>query len=645
MRFAQFTKAMPQEQSAEMPVGQVLRRSVALVLRSAPREIINLLLLNLVLGAGPSIALYFGKVVIDEVTRLLAANVTGNPLPILLNNQLLLTAIVVTIVFNIAVDSLQPVQTNIVTALRDRVKGYAQGQMIEKVANFNDIALFENPERLNLITLTKEKSLFKLQEITFKLLELLIGMLRFLPAVLLSASIAWWVPIVLVVGFTPSFYVDMKHHKKSWRVEETQAVLSRQMEIYAKVLTEDTYAKELRLFSLQSILLQRWRDLFEQIFGAMQRVRRTGATQTLIWSLASGIGAAVPYVFIILGVLGRRYTFGDLALFTGLILELRRSVSFIVDAFTGLYDASLGTRPFFALLDLQPETISGTAPVPACDQLLRQETSSPSPRFSLGEIESGEIQSGGIRVKNLSFAYPGSEKPTLQDINLTIGRGEMIVLVGENGAGKTTLAKLLCRLYDPTAGAILWNDRDYRDLDLNELRSKIAVVMQDYARFPATLRENVGWGNLSRLESDRAIQTVLEEAGVAHLTQNLAHGLDTPLGKQLEKGVDLSGGQWQRVSIARSLLRSQAELLVFDEPTAALDPKNEHEIYQIFRTIAQGRMSIVVSHRLALAKLADRIIVLEHGKILETGTHAELMANGDRYYEMFTRQASSYLEN
>ncbi|MEP0921840.1 ABC transporter ATP-binding protein [Leptolyngbya sp. FACHB-711] len=630
---------MPQEQSAEMPVGQVLRRSVALVLRSAPREIINLLLLNLVLGAGPSIALYFGKVVIDEVTGLLAANVTGNSLPILLNNQLLLTAIVVTIVFNIAVDSLQPIQTNIITALRDRVKGYAQGQMIEKVANFNDIALFENPERLNLITLTKEKSLSKLQEITFKLLELLIGMLRFLPSVLLSASIAWWVPIVLVIGFAPSFYVDMKHHNKSWRVEETQAALSRQMEIYAKVLTEDTYAKELRLFSLQSILLQRWRDLFEQIFGAMQRVRRAGATQTLIWSLVSGIGAAVPYVFIILGVLERRYTFGDLALFTGLILELRRSVSFIVFAFIGLYDASLGTRPFFALLDLQPETISGTAPVPSCDRLLCQETSSPSPRFS-----SGEIKGSGIQVKNLSFAYPGSEKPTLQDINLTIGRGEMIALVGENGAGKTTLAKLLCRLYDPTAGAILWNDRDYRDLDLNELRSKIAVVMQDYARFPATLRENVGWGNLSRLESDRAIQTVLEEAGVAQLTHKLAHGLDTPLGKQLEKGVDLSGGQWQRVSIARSLLRSQAELLVFDEPTAALDPKNEHEIYQIFRTIAQGRMSIVVSHRLALAKLADRIIVLEHGKILETGTHAELMANGDRYYEMFTRQASSYLE-
>jgi len=626
MRFAQSAKATPNIQPVEMTVRQVLYRSVALVLRSAPREILNLLLLNLVLGAGPSIALYAGKVVIDEVTRLLTANVTGNPLTILLSNQLLLTAIVITIVFNIAVDSLQPIQTSVFTALRDRVKGAAHGKMLEKVATFDDIALFENPERLNLITLTEEKSLLKLQEITFKLLEIITSMLRFLPSVLLSASIAWWIPLLLIVAFIPTMHFDVKHHQRSWRVEETQASPSRQMKIYAKVLTEDIYAKELRLFSLQQILLQRWRDLFEQIFQAMQQVRRTGAIQTMIWSLVSGIGAAIPYVFIILGVLERRYTFGDLALFTGLILELRQSIFFLVYAFTGLYDASIGTRPFFELLDLQPQIASGKAVVPSVERSL----------FS---------NSGGIQIKNLSFAYPGSDKPTLKNLNLTIAPGEMIALVGENGAGKTTLAKLLCRLYDPTEGAILWNDRDYRELDLNELRSKIAVVMQDYARFPATLRENVGWGDLPKLESDRAIQTVLEEAGVANLTHKLTHGLETPLGKQLENGVDLSGGQWQRVSIARSLLRSQAELLVFDEPTAALDPKNEHEIYQIFRTIAQGRMSIVVSHRLALAKIADRIIVLEHGKILEIGTHAELMAKGDRYYEMFTRQASSYLEN
>jgi ATP-binding cassette, subfamily B, bacterial len=602
-----------------MDVGQILWRSVRLVLRSAPREMLNMLLLNLVMGAGPSIALYFGKVVIDEVTQVWATNTTGNPLSILLGNDVLLRAIAVTIVLNIAVDSLQPIQTNVIVALRDRVKGYAEGQMIEKVATFNDIALFENPDWLNLITLTEQKSLDQLQDITFKLVEIIAGLLRFGPSVLLSASIAWWIPLVLILGFIPTMYFDIQHHQQSWRVEETQASLSRQMKIYANVLTGDFYAKELRLLSLQAVLLQRWRTLFDQTFRAMQQVRRAGAIQTMIWSLVSGVSAAIPYLFIILGVLARRYTFGDLALFTGLILEMRQSVFLLVYAFTGVYDASLGTRPFFQLIDLQPQILSGLTPLPPSNSM-------------------------GIQVKNLSFIYPGSSLPILQNINLSIAPGEMVALVGENGAGKTTLAKLLCRLYDPTDGDIRWDDRNYRDLDLNDLRSRIAVVMQDYARFPATLRENVGWGDFAQLDRDRALQTVLDDVGIDHLLEKLPHGLDTPLGKQLEGGVDLSGGQWQRVAIARSLLRSQAELLVFDEPTAALDPKNEHEIYQIFRTVAQGRMTVVVSHRLALAKLADRIIVLEHGKIWESGTHAALMANRDRYYDMFTRQASSYLD-
>jgi ATP-binding cassette subfamily B protein len=181
-------------------------------------------------------------------------------------------------------------------------------------------------------------------------------------------------------------------------------------------------------------------------------------------------------------------------------------------------------------------------------------------------------------------------------------------------------------------------------LDLAAVRSRIAVVMQDYARFPATLRENIGWGYLPKLMADQALSTVLTEAGIDQLPATLAQGLETPLGRQLEDGIDLSGGQWQRVAIARALMRlGEAELLVFDEPTAALDPKNEHEIYRIFRSIARERMAVVVSHRLALAKLCDRIIVLEHGRIIESGDHDTLMALGGQYHTMFTRQASSYI--
>ncbi|MBV8887941.1 MAG: ABC transporter ATP-binding protein, partial [Chroococcidiopsidaceae cyanobacterium CP_BM_RX_35] len=375
-----------------------------------------------------------------------------------------------------------------------------------------------------------------------------------------------------------------------------------------------------RLFRLQPLLLERWRELFGQFFKAMLQVRKQGTLAVLILSLLSGLGSALPYVYVVIGVLRGSYTLGDLALYAGLILQVRRSLSILIGNSASLYDIALGASPIFQLLELKPQL---RLRLPAWGD---------------------RISKTGIQIKDLSFSYPGGDRQILENINLTIRPNEMVAFVGENGAGKTTLAKLLCRLYDPTSGAIEWNGQDLRSLDLNTLRDRIAVVMQDYARFPTTVRENVAFGSLSKLPDDNAIMAAISEAGIASIVEHLSQGLDTPLGKQLEGGVDLSGGQWQRIAIARALMRlSQAELLVFDEPTAALDPKTEHEIYNIFRTIATGRMAVVVSHRLALAKIANRIVVLENGKILETGTHDELMVLQGRYYSMFSRQASSYL--
>ena len=271
--------------------------------------------------------------------------------------------------------------------------------------------------------------------------------------------------------------------------------------------------------------------------------------------------------------------------------------------------------------------------------------SSPTSQLpSHGQDASATKDKIGIEIKDLSFCYPGSTKSTIADINLTINPGEMLVLVGENGAGKTTLGKLLGRLYDPTSGSIAWNGKDLRSYPLAYVRSRIAVVMQDYARFPSTVRENVGFGDLLSLSDDTAINEALNEAGIAAKVNSLEQGLETPLGKQLEDGIDLSGGQWQRIAIARALMRlDTAEVLIFDEPTAALDPKTEHEIYSIFRQIAAGKTTIVISHRLGLAKIADRIAVMENGKIVEIGTHDELIEFGEIYHSMFTRQASSYI--
>lgn len=610
-------------QLKQLTTFQALRRSTLMVIQAAPLELRNIVLLNFVTGAGPSVSLFLSKIVIDEASRLLALGVTQDGVALILSQPKLLWSMAAGILVNLMVDSVESIRVTLFSSLRDRVRGAVEGTVLDKIANFNDIALFETPDLLNLLKLT-EKGVQRLQQLSFIVASTLIGVFSFVPAILLAASINWWVPLLLLASSIPSMYVEIKLRKKSWRVEKTQATITREMDIYSKVLTQENYAKEVRLFSLQSILLDRWRGLFGRMFTAMQKVRREETIATIPWSLIKGIGEAIPYVYVVLGLLQGKYTLGDLALYTGIILQVRRSLFILIGQTGEIYDVALATSPIFQLLDLEPQIHSGGT--------LMATKASVSPSH------------GGIEIRDLSFAYPGSDKQILSDINLKIKPGEMVVLVGENGAGKTTLAKLLCRLYDPASGTIYWHNRDMRSLDLNELRSRIAVVMQDYARFPATLRENVGWGDQQKLQEDVAIQTVLQDAGISRIVEELSQGLETPLGKQLENGVDLSGGQWQRIALARALMRlGDVELLVFDEPTAALDPKNEHEIYQIFRTIAQGRMAVVVSHRLALAKIADRIVVLEHGRIVETGSHDELMALGLSYHTMFTRQASSYL--
>jgi ATP-binding cassette, subfamily B, bacterial len=610
-------------QPTELMPMQALQRSLWMVVQAAPKELRNLAILNLITGTVPSVALFLGKVVIDEATRLLDDRSPDAAIALLFSQPVLLWSMVAIVLLNLFVDSIDSIGTTLFAALRDRVQGYAQGKVLHKVAHFDDIALFETPELLNLLELT-DKGIQRIQRLSFIVAATLVGVFLFIPSVAVSVSIAWWVPLVLMAAAIPSIQVEMKYHKKSWRVEETQAGVTREMNIYAKVITGEAYAKEVRLFSLQSVLLDRWQNLFGRMFSKMEAVRRDEALSVMLWALLGGMGAAFPYIYVVLGVLQGTFTLGDLALYTGIILQVRRSLYILIGNTGDIYDVALATGPIFQLLDLQPQLVTGPDPIaPALDL-------SPSQR--------------GIQLQDVSFSYPGSDRPTLKHLNLTIQPGEMVALVGENGAGKTTLAKLLSRLYDPTQGSIYWNDQDFRTLELHDLRARIAVVMQDYAHFPATLRENVGWGFLPKLQEDQSIQTVLQEAGLAYLSSELTQGLETPLGKQLEHGIDLSGGQWQRVAIARALMRlSQAELLVFDEPTAALDPKNEHEIYQIFRAIAKGRMTVVVSHRLALAKMADRIIVLEHGEVVEAGSHEELMAKAGAYHLMFSRQMSSYL--
>jgi ATP-binding cassette, subfamily B, bacterial len=614
-------------QPVRIGIYETFKQIILIVCMAVPFELSSLIFLSLVTGSGPSLALFFSKIIIDELTDIVFQKKI-DIFNTLLSQPKLMTSLVCMLILNILIDSLRPIDNIIFPTIKEGVEGFIKSKVIRKVSQFDDLALFENPELLNLLKLA-ERGIKNIPEVMYLIAEELSGIFILIPSVLLLCSISWWMPILLIVSSIPSKLVNITYTKKSWLIEETQADFVRQMDLYASLLLSESYAKEIRLFSLQYLLISKWEEIHDLLYRRMKNLRFKGAVISFLFSLIEGFGIVIPYVYITTGIIRGNYSIGDLALYSGLILQIRIGMQIALGSLNSIYNVILSVRPIFDLLNLE----ASMDKIDSIDRTHQLIISNTQP----------QLLDRGIQIKELTFTYPGNIRPTLRDISLNIHPEEMIVLVGENGSGKTTLSKLLCRFYDPQQGQILWNGRDLKSLPLNDLRSSLAVVMQDYAHFPATLRENIGWGCLSKLSDDTAIESVLQKVGMISLIESSDRGLEMPLSKQFKQGIDLSGGQWQRIAIARALLRlSEAELLIFDEPTAAIDPKNENEIYGILREITKGRMSVVVSHRLGLAKIADRVVVMEHGRIIEEGSHEQLMIQGGLYHNMFMRQMSYY---
>jgi ATP-binding cassette subfamily B protein len=272
-------------------------------------------------------------------------------------------------------------------------------------------------------------------------------------------------------------------------------------------------------------------------------------------------------------------------------------------------------------------------------QFLAIPTASPNPKA----LPAAADDEKGIRFENVGFRYPGQDRWALRNLSLFIPQGQSLALVGHNGAGKTTFIKLLTRLYEPTEGRILLDGRELRDWDEEALRRRIGVVFQDFNQYQLKLRENVGFGSVEHLEDEPRMERAIDRGGAAEVATSLKEGLDTQLGRWFKDGVELSGGQWQKVALARAFMREDADILVLDEPTAALDAEAEHAVFERFRTLAKGRTAILISHRFPTVRMADRILVLEGGEVVEEGSHAELIARGERYAHLFALQAQGYL--
>ncbi|TPG10330.1 ABC transporter ATP-binding protein [Rhodanobacter glycinis] len=426
----------------------------------------------------------------------------------------------------------------------------------------------------------------------------------------------WAVAVLLLAGL-PSFLAETKFSGDAFRLFRWRSPETR-MQLYLEtVLAREDHAKEVKLYGLGPLLLARYRGIFDKLYSDDRdlTVRRES------WGFGLGLLGTITlygaYAWIAATTVVGRITLGQMTMYLMLFRQGQSAVSAMLSAIGGMYEDNLYLSTLYEYLE---------TPVPP----------------SIGIAQRGAKPDDGIRFEQVSFTYPGAGEPALHDINLHIRPGESLALVGQNGSGKTTLIKLLTRLYSPDSGRILLDGTDLRDWDESTLLQRIGVIFQDFARYQMRVGENVGAGDVSHFEDAARWREASDKGMASEFIDSLPAGFETQLGKWFKDGRELSGGQWQKIALARAFMRSRADILVLDEPTAAMDAAAEATIFEHFRELAGNRIAILISHRFSTVRMADQIIVIQDGRIVEHGSHEQLMALGGHYAHLFSLQAQGY---
>lgn len=493
-------------------------------------------------------------------------------------------------------------------------------KIMEKAKNV-DIASFDRPdfyEKLENASREAGHRPIQILNSNFTIVSTLISIVSFI-AVLWAVSP--FAPIIITVLSIPSAVINFTYRRKNFMYMRHRSKDRRQMSYYSSLLTDKDMAKELRIFGLSDTFIGRYKKVFSGYFAGLKKLFvNEGMLHILITLVNTAVNCGL-FLFIASGVCNGKYQVGDYSLFTGALMSISGGIATFITTTASVYEGTLFIDNMISFMNEKVTVVPSIA----------------------APVKVAHGTGHRIELRNVSFRYPNASYDVIKNMNLVIEPGDTVVLVGLNGAGKTTLIKLLTRLYDPTEGTVLLDGRDIREYDTEDLYRIYGIIFQDFGKYAVNVSENIAFGQIDRETDQELIERAAEQSSADAFIDGLPHGYDTPLMRYFERdGVELSIGQWQKLSIARAFYR-ESDIVILDEPTASLDAIAEQEIYNQFDSLRHDKTTIFVSHRLSSATVANKIVVLENGRIIEQGNHSELMALGGHYYELFSTQAKRYI--
>jgi len=588
---------------------QYLPKFFKLVWQTSPVMTVANLLLRITRSAIAPAILYVGKLIIDQILMINRAKGSHS-------THHLWQLVALEFVLAIGSDALARLISLLDGLLGDLFANHTSIRIMSHAATL-DLDQFEDSDFYDKLERARQQTLGR----TVLLSQVLSQVQDLVTMIFLAAGPILfnpWLIVLLLIAVIPAFLGESYFTDQSYALTRGQTPQRRELDYIRYVGASDETAKEVKIFDLSGFFIDRFKKISDQFYKDNRRLSVRRSAWGSFFAVVGGIGYYAAYVIIIIKTVSGRLSLGDLTFLAGSFRQMRSLLEGMLNRFTSLSQGAVYLRDFFEFFDIRPRIVAASHPRPF-----------PMP-----------IQTG-FTFENTGFQYLNAGNWAVRHLNFSLGRGEKLALVGENGAGKTTLVKLLSRLYDPTEGRILLDGIDLREYDVKELRLQIGIIFQDYLRYQMSLSQNIATGNIKEKDNHALIVHAATQSLADNLAERFPDKYEQMLGRRFNKGIELSGGEWQKIALARAYMRD-AQLLILDEPTAALDARAEFEVFQRFSELTKGKSAVLISHRFSTVRMADRILVLEKGEMIEIGSHEALLEKNGRYAELFRLQAMGY---